>query len=371
MRVRSLGRLRHAWSASTVGTEDSFHQLAPYIGKLKTSIAATILRSYSRSGDVVFDPFCGSGVIPLESLLLGRGIIANDISPYAAVLTRAKLFPIRDQHDAICRASMYVERAKRKAKAARYQIQAPLWVKQFFHQRTLCEAKFLADLLRHNKEWFLLANLLGILHHQRPGFLSFPASHLVPYLRTKNFSRRDFPELYRYRDVGPRIIRKLERAYRRHVPFSHDLPRLVTQRDVMRSNFRVRADVAITSPPYMNALDYGRDNRLRLWFIDCELPERLDRLIPRNIVGFANLIRVTARVFGRVLRRRGLAVLVVGEVRRQNTIVKSAVVTKSVFTKCEGWSLVDEITDVVPDIRRSRRHCGATKSESILVFERS
>jgi hypothetical protein len=27
-------------------------------------------------------------------------------------------------------------------------------------------------------------------------------------------------------------------------------------------------DALITSPPYMNALDYGRDNCLRLWFID-------------------------------------------------------------------------------------------------------
>jgi hypothetical protein len=27
----------------------------------------------------------------------------------------------------------------------------------------------------------LLASMLGILHHQRPGFLSFPSSHLIPY----------------------------------------------------------------------------------------------------------------------------------------------------------------------------------------------
>jgi DNA modification methylase len=26
-------------------------------------------------------------------------------------------------------------------------------------------------------------------------------------------------------------------------------------------------DAVISSPPYMNALDYGRDNRLRLWFL--------------------------------------------------------------------------------------------------------
>jgi hypothetical protein len=366
-----LKQLRLAWKASTAGTEDTLHQLAPYIGKLKTSIASTLVNEFSKRDDIVFDPFCGSGVVPLESLLLGRGTIANDLNPYAAVLTRAKLFPIINKDEAMTAAEWFVEKAKRQAKRLRYQAQGPLWVKTFFHRRTFCEVKVLADLLRADKQWFLLANLLGILHHQRPGFLSFPASHLVPYLRATKFPRDTFPDLYQYRDVGSKLSRKLERTYRRHKMVSSSLPRFFTERDVRISRFRRQADVVITSPPYMNALDYGRDNRLRLWFLGCDQINRLDRAVPNNAASFADLMRTTARSLRTVLRSRGLAILVVGEVRRHNQVVRSNVITKCAFTKRnEGWRVVDEIADPVPDIRRSRRTCAATKSESIIVFER-
>ena len=72
----SLESLKTAWRASTANTEDSLHQLAPYIGKLKTSMASALVRSFSKPGDLIFDPFAGFGVVPLESLLLGRGTMA-------------------------------------------------------------------------------------------------------------------------------------------------------------------------------------------------------------------------------------------------------------------------------------------------------
>ena len=41
-------------------------------------------------------------------------------------------------------------------------------------QRRLRETLGWTYVLRRRRRWFLLASLLGILHHQRPGFLSFP-----------------------------------------------------------------------------------------------------------------------------------------------------------------------------------------------------
>jgi hypothetical protein len=42
----------------------------------------------------------GLGLWALEAWSAGRNIIANDLSPYAALLTRAKLFPYRSLKDA-------------------------------------------------------------------------------------------------------------------------------------------------------------------------------------------------------------------------------------------------------------------------------
>lgn len=67
------------------------------------------------------------------------------------------------------------------------------------------------DLRKHN-EYFFQACILGILHHVRPGFLSYPASHLVPYLRRKMYPPEQFPKMYSYRDVRSRFLAKVRRA---------------------------------------------------------------------------------------------------------------------------------------------------------------
>jgi adenine-specific DNA methylase len=74
--VRIVGRiaaplndLAQSWQASSLGSESTLHQLAPYIGKLKSSLAASLIENYSQKKDTIIDPFCGSGVVPLEALL--------------------------------------------------------------------------------------------------------------------------------------------------------------------------------------------------------------------------------------------------------------------------------------------------------------
>src|ERR1043165_8161600 len=80
-------------SDSTVGTEWSFHQLSPYTGKIKSSIAKFLIENFTEAGAVIYDPFCGAGTIPFEAWASNRNVIANDLNKYAYVLTTAKLFP--------------------------------------------------------------------------------------------------------------------------------------------------------------------------------------------------------------------------------------------------------------------------------------
>jgi len=54
---------------SAVGSEWTLHQLAPYIGKVKSSIAKFHIENFTKEGDIVFDPFCGAGTIPFEAWL--------------------------------------------------------------------------------------------------------------------------------------------------------------------------------------------------------------------------------------------------------------------------------------------------------------
>src|SRR5437867_3708157 len=79
------------WNGCFNAKESSMHQLAPYVGKMKSGMARALIQEFTREGDIVLDPFCGSGVVPYESLLTGRHAIGNDLNPYAYVLTKAKL----------------------------------------------------------------------------------------------------------------------------------------------------------------------------------------------------------------------------------------------------------------------------------------
>ena len=197
------------WSnQSTVARDGTFHQIAPYIGRMKTSMARSLLQKHTSRGDLVVDPFCGCGVVGLEAAASGRRVIVGDWNPYAVLLTRAKLFPPATIVDAESRLRSAWEIASTRF-CEQDLSDVPQWVLRFFHPETLRRALAFRDACLDQEDDFLLACLLGILHHQRPGFLSYPASHLVPYLRDKKFPRQQFPEMYVERDVFVRMGAKL------------------------------------------------------------------------------------------------------------------------------------------------------------------
>lgn len=359
------------WSdGATTATDCTLHQLAPYIGRMKTSIARYLVETYTRRGDTILDPFCGSGVVPLEAALAGRNVVCGDVNPYGIALTRAKLFAPHSESAAYVR----WQRALKAATSGAYRQdlrRIPLWVREFFHPETLREALAVRDVLSARQEYLLLGCLLGILHHQRPGFLSVPSSHLVPYRRTRLFPADQYPEMYARREVGPRMLAKIHRSYRRTRPL--EVKASVTMADARCLKVRASVDAIITSPPYMNELDYVRDNRLRLWFLDRQLPDVLD--IPRRdrMRNFETLMRDSLLNLAPNVRTGGHIVLVVGDGRRGGQRLDTAEVVSNVFRderRLSHFQHRTTIVDCIPDIRRSRRERLGTKSETFLVFQR-
>src|SRR6266516_5861435 len=90
------------WRDPCAHTESSLHQLSPYIGKIKSSIAGDLVERYSVKNDLIVDPFAGAGTIPLEAVIRGRRAFGADISPYARILSMAKLSPPTSMNAAIC-----------------------------------------------------------------------------------------------------------------------------------------------------------------------------------------------------------------------------------------------------------------------------
>ena len=357
------------WAASCVHQECTLHQLSPYIGKLKSVIARDLILKYSRPGQLVADMFCGSGTVPLEAAQLGRRVFASDASAYAITLTKGKLFAPREAEVAFSEIDRFLECAESQPKPDLRRI--PRWIRAFFHPRTLKETVRLCEVLKNEQHHFLLASLLGILHHQRPGFLSYPSSHLVPYLRSKKFPIKEYPELYEYRSVASRLKAKVGRALRRPpgTPLStmnHEVHKVPAE----SVDLPDKIGCVITSPPYMNTLDYQRDNRLRLWFLDKSYNEREDRALT-TISGFRNLIEKLAIQLDQKMQQDGYCIFIVGDQSfRNGNRFPSEVLTQSFLDCAPTLRLHGIIKDIIPDIRRSRKHLAGVKRENILIFRK-
>jgi len=357
------------WSLPCSNTECTLHQLSPYIGKIKSSIAADLIERYSAPGDLVIDPFAGAGTIPFEAVTRGRRALGADISPYARILAQAKLVPPPSLEAALTLAEAALGESENLPAPDLREI--PAWVRKFYHPRTLREALNFATVCRRPGNEFLMACFLGILHHQRPGFLSYPSSHLVPYLRNRQFPRYDFPELYTYRALRPRLLAKVRRSYKRFTRPSRSAVLPFRQTAVEKLTLPRHFGALITSPPYMNALDYGRDNRLRLWFIDPKLADRVDNDVTQRRQAFVNAISSLAAKAEIGLKPKGYCVYVVGDsIKRTFEGHPSEVIFGIMQQQAPSLRLKTVMADQIPDVRRTRHECKGVKREHVLVFQR-
>ena len=361
------------WSAdAAAGTSYTIHQIAPYIGRMKASMARHLIDRWTTTGESVVDPFCGCGTVAVEAAAQGRLVFAGDWNPYAVLLTRAKIFPPDSLADAERRLAIIWRKSRAHLKTQDLR-RVPPWVRRFFHPATLKSALAFRDACAHERDEFLLSCLLGILHHQRPGFLSFPSSHLVPYLRNNKFPRDRHPDLYEPRDVYSRMLSKIRRTYKR-VPLPYPARREAQLTDARRFPYVGKIDAVVTSPPYMNELDYVRDNRLRLWFIGRCLPQEIELTARDRIQSFHRLMKTVCIRLSPWISCGGRFVIVVGDATRGGgNPGLTADVTRELFSSVSPLRTfrLDAIyEDAIPDVRRSRRECRGTRKETVLVYEK-
>ena len=354
-------------------SESNWHQLSPYIGRMKSSMAKSLVAQFTEPEDTVYDPFSGAGTIALEAWIAGRHVFAGDLNPYAYSLSKAKTTPPRNLVDAERRLNAYWYEATEEQRMIDLR-RVPGWVRRFFHPETLRETLAIRNVLLRRRQYFLLCCLLGILHHWRPGFLSYPSSHTVPYLKDKLYPRSLYPELYAYRAVQPRLIAKVRRAFKRTPEVDRQLTRNVVHADArtptsMLNSLRISA--IITSPPYMNSLSYARDNRLRLWFLGVEDHKTLESAISPNKMQFLNMMESLLDLWSRLLPKDGVCVLVLGAVRRDGKYhyLPEEILRMAHYKGCR-LKLTAICKNIIPDTRRTRVNCRSIREDTILVLRK-
>ena len=291
----------------------SIHEVS-YRACYKPQLPAYFLKKFCRGQAVVYDPFMGRGTTLIEAQLHGHQVIGNDINPLSLVLTKPRLNP----------PSLAAIKNRLRCVTLNNNAHLDSDLLVFFHRDTLWQiygwrAYFSQrQPLDHVDAWLQMV-ACGRLTGHSPGF--FSVYTLPPNLATSVIAQRKInarrKQVPPYRDTKELIWRKSRQLLR------HPLPRHCHRQDAMLLTASAEhtpqipddsIDLVVTSPPFLDTVDYRQDNWLRMWFCDLEVEEgKIWQL--RSVQEWVVCMTAVFRELRRILRKSGRVVFEVGEVR--------------------------------------------------------
>lgn len=300
----------------------SLHEIS-YRACFKPQLPRYFIERLTRPGDIVYDPFSGRGTTAVEAALLGRRVIANDVNPLSAILTAPRLCPpaLEAVADRLARIPDSAQRAE-------------IDLSMFFHPDTEREIVGLRGYLAARRQagaeddvdaWIRMVATNRLTGHSR-GFFSvytLPPNQAANPERQRRINARlnQQPE---YRDTRAIILRKTASLLRRLTEMQRANLRAAAESALLltcdaRSTPAIpdgSAQLTVTSPPFLDVVQYATDNWLRCWFNGIAVEEVAPRItLSRTLEAWSTVMRAVFDELYRVTRPGGWVAFEVGEVR--------------------------------------------------------
>ena len=307
------------------------HEIS-YRACFKPQLPRFFIERLTQPGERVYDPFMGRGTTLLEAALLGRVPVGCDANPLSMVLARPRLQPPTfDQID---------KRLREIDLSDPDETSEDLLV--FFHASTLKQIASLRKYLRRKSkhqaldpvdDWITLVALNRLTGHS-PGFFSvytMPPNQAVSVKsqRKINARRSQTPPP---RDVVKIILKKsrillddCDSRLRQTLRSVAGSAQLLTQ--PASATPEIKSDsvaLVVTSPPFLNVVDYAGDNWLRCWFLNID-PATVKLTVPRKLVDWQIAMTEVFHELHRILKPGGHIAFEVGEVRGGTVKLEEAV----------------------------------------------
>jgi hypothetical protein len=299
----------------------SLHEVS-YRACFKPQLPRFFIERLTREGDTVYDPFMGRGTTLLEAALLGRVPIGCDINPLSRVLVEPRLRlpdvePVRLRLSRIDWISTD---------------EFPEELLTFYHPDTLREICALKAYLREKLRrgpldeidgWIRMVALNRLTGHS-PGFFSvytLPPNQAVSVIAQRKINadrgqippRRSVPQLILAKSRS--LLSDCDEDTRRALGNVSGRYQLLTDAASRTPAIKsVSVDLVVTSPPFLDVVDYAGDNWLRCWFGGIQ-PAGVNLTILKKIEDWRAAMAQVFVELARVLKRGGHVAFEVGEVR--------------------------------------------------------
>ena len=308
----------------------SLHEIS-YRACFKAQLPEFFISRLCDPGDAVYDPFMGRGTTPLEAYLHGCKPLGNDINPLSVALLAPRLNPPSLQEIITRLATIDLSAAEEKFPQ----------LKVFFHPQTLTQIISLKEyLLRREQsgeldgvdQWIRMVAINRLTGHS-PGFFSvysLPPNQAVSIdAQAKiNQTRRQSPDA---KDIVPRIINRSKSLLKNwsETQFNNQNNSLspmlaIGPADNAKGIESNSAQLVVTSPPFLDVVDYRTDNWMRCWFLGID-SSTIKISSYKNAEEWQDFIAEVFVDLYRIVRPGGYVAFEVGEVRNGKLLLEELV----------------------------------------------
>ena len=303
-----------------------------YRACFKPQLPRFFIERLTRPGQRVYDPFMGRGTTPLEAAILGRVPAGCDVNPLSAVFTRPRLHP--PELDEIAQ--------RLKNIPLDQPADEPEDLLAFYHPDVLRGVSSLKRyFLDRNKrrdldavdDWIRMVSINRLTGHSA-GF--FSVYTLPPNQATSAHGQRKINEKRRQtpprRDIVAILLKKSRQLLgdctpevRRTLASVAGGAQLLTgTSDATPAIASGSISLVVTSPPFLDVVQYAADNWLRCWFLGLDVKSvRITML--RRLDDWQAAMEAVFRELSRVLQPGGHIAFEVGEIRGGSIKLEEAV----------------------------------------------
>ncbi|MGB2936611.1 MAG: DNA methyltransferase [Phycisphaerae bacterium] len=358
----------------------SLHEIS-YRACFKPQLPRFFISLLTDEGDWVYDPFMGRGTTLLEGTLLGRNVAGNDVSPVARILIEPRLNPPEPAE-----ISRRLDRIPCRGTG-----KADIDLAMFYSPKTESKIVALREYLRRRQaegtedqidKWIRMVATNRLTGHSS-GFFSVytlpPNQAVSPEAQRKiNAQRSQKPP---DRDVfgliakkSRSLMRKLTKAQRVRLARAAEAAKYFCQKAEEPIPLEPGSvNLVVTSPPFLDTVQYAQDNWLRCWFNAIE-PETVARRITmaRSVSEWAEVMKACLLELRRVLKPLGWIAFEVGEVRGGKIFLDEVVAPlgAEVGLRCHGIVVNEQQFTKTANCWGVRNNMAGTNTNRIVFFRK-